>query len=318
MITDKKIELNVVPLPEFGEIESYIAACLRGKLKAKQLLILRQRDFSIVLRVLLDGGRGSVIYKKVIAPWDKEAHIMRFVANSKLPNTPLLFGAKNGVDNAVIVQEDIGTVSLKERCSRELAMLTGYALAQTHDAAADLSSPFPPAFARYDTENAIRDCFEKNAASLVRHFPDITADAVEDLLSIGADISAHLGDSQMCLQHGDAYAENVILRDGNAPVFIDWSYFSFVGPRIFDVATLMSGDRKNGSLPRFSEVVFDSYCEASNLSKSEFRQLVKPAYRFSRLLFLQWLLTRVDMGITQTTVGHVRPLIGKVVAEIIG
>ncbi|MBX9721532.1 MAG: hypothetical protein K2X81_09075, partial [Candidatus Obscuribacterales bacterium] len=74
---------------------------------------------------------------------------------------------------------------------------------------------------------------------------------------------------------------------------------------------------KNGELLKFRKAIIEGYALGSGLSVDEIERQLPAAFRLSRLLFLQWLLTRVEMGITQTTVGPVLPLIEKVVAEII-
>ncbi len=310
-----------MPFPANCEIENFASNCLKQKFQISEIDNLRQRDFSVVARIhfhLPDGSNvPSLIYKKVRAPWHCEAQIMRFVKDAKLPNVPLLIGAKVSGDLAETLQEDAGSLSLCDYNSYELAMITGLALAQTHDRALESNQHYPEIFARLDSGEKIAECFQANASRLGALYPDYNHKILARLTSVGFEVAEQLETLECCLQHGDLYGENIVLKDGDAPVFIDWSYFCFIGPRLYDLATLASSHTKNGSLVQHRKALLEGYAAGSEFSFEQIESMLPSSFRLSRLLFLQWLLTRVQMGITETTVGPVRPLIDTVVSEIL-
>jgi len=308
--------LAVLAFPKISEMEQFISASLKKPISIEEIIILRQRDFSIVARMELKGEAQSVIYKKVIAPWHCEAKVMQFLKDQNLPNAARMIGAREAGESAQILQEDAGEWSLLQYQTRDLALLTGLALAQTHEAALDLTIK-TNVFARLDNFERFQECCESNIFKLNALFPQFAAKVTSRLNQVAGSLSHELSSSEFCVQHGDLYAENIILQERTTPVFIDWSYFSMIGPRLYDLATLTSAHAKNGELPKFRQTIIEGYALGSGLSVDEIERQLPAAWRLSRLLFLQWLLTRVEMGITQTTVGPVLPLIEKVVAEII-
>jgi len=310
--------LTVMPFPANCEIAHVAANCLKQVIKVTQVDNLRQRDFSVVARVHLENGSitPTFIYKKVTAPWHCEAHIMRFVKDCGLPNVPLLLASKMSGDQAEILQEDVGTLSLCDHSDYQLATLTGLALAQTHDRALE-NAQYPQFFTRLDNREKIIECFGDIAYKLGALFPDYDRATIAGLIDSADEIAEQLSLLDCCLQHGDLYGENIVLKDGNTPVFIDWSYFCFIGPRLYDLATLTSGHSKNGTLGQYRQALIEGYAAGAGMNVEQIESMLPSVLRLSRLLFLQWLLVRVQMGITQTTVGPVRPLIDAVVNEIL-
>ena len=312
--TDDK-RLVQMAFPEVSEIDKFVRHCL-GNRTVDHVIILRQRDFSVVGRVFLKSG-GSVIYKKVIAPWDCEAEIMQAVQRMNVPNTPLLLGVNRQTGWAEFLQEDVGLTSLREKNSWKLAEYTGQQLAKTQKAIENANMPLPRFIPCLDTGERIAGCFRANSLKLAKLFPDFDQLAIASLWLMGDIIGDILGNSKMGLQHGDVYGENIILKDDINPFFIDWSYFAFVGPNVYDLATLVSGHDKNGSLIHHRQNLITGYAKTAGVSALQTENLIPAAYRLSRVLFLQWLLARVEMGIRQTTVGPVDQLILQVVAEIL-
>lgn len=307
--------LAVLAFPKVSEMEQFISACQHKTIAIEEIVILRQRDFSVVARIELKNDPDTYIYKKVIAPWHIEADVIQFLRDTKLPNTVQMIGARKALDSAQLLQVDAGCISLQQLPTKELAFLTGLTLAQTHDAALDLEIK-ATIFHRYDSYERLQECFEENTFKLRALFPHLQSLAAQ-LKEAAASISSALSQGEFCLQHGDLFAENIVLQAGTTPVFIDWSYFSMIGPRLFDLATLTSMHSKNGILHNERQALIEGYAQGSAMSNSEIESLLPAAFRFSRLLFLKWLLTRVEMGITETTVGPVQHLIEQVVAEII-
>lgn len=312
--TDDK-RLVQLPFPEVSEIEKFVSRCI-GNRTVSHVNILRQRDFSVVGRVFLQTG-GSYIYKKVIAPWDCEAQIVSAVDAIHSPNIPAIHSIRQGNGWAELLQHDVGLKSLHDKNSWRLADRTGMLLAQIHGDLQRAKTEWPDVIPRLNSQETIAACFHKNALKLEHLFPHFDKSAVAALILFGEIIGEVLGETEMCLQHGDVYGENIILHGDVEPFFIDWSYFTFVGPKVYDLATLVSGHAKNGSLIRHRQNLISSYARTAGISLFYTENLLPAAYRLSRLLFLQWLLTRAEMGIMQTTVGPVEKLIVQVVSEIL-
>ncbi|CAN5613656.1 hypothetical protein BH11CYA1_BH11CYA1_33580 [soil metagenome] len=308
--------LTVLAFPKISEMEQFISACLKKPITIEEIVILRQRDFSVVARMELKGESEPVIYKKVITPWHCEADVMLFLQDSKLPNSARLIGTRKATGCAQILQEDAGEISLLQHHSSDLAYLTGLMLAQTHDATLDLAGQ-ATVFPRLDNQEKILDCFDINIFKLRALYPQFADTVANSLKEAGENIAEMLAEGPFCLQHGDMFGENIVLQNGTTPVFIDWSYFSIIAPRLYDLSTLTSSHAKNGGLHSLRQSIIEGYATGAGLDTNEIERQLPAVYRFSRLLFLQWLLTRVEMGITETTVGPVQPLIEKVVGEII-
>lgn len=316
--------LNLIQFPGLAEIEKFISHSYGNKVSATHMHILRHRDFSGVARVFIaDRSRSlvrapSIIYKRVIAPWHNEAKIASYVSESALPNTPRYIRISQAPLSAQILQDDLGETSLKARNSRKLAYETGQRLAEIHARAKQTEFLLPGDLEQFDAGEKIFQAFDSCAHQLLKFFPDFDKDLLNALVTAGRNIAAILEGSEMCLQHGDVYAENIVLKgDALTPTFIDWSYFCFLGPQLYDLSTLTSAHEKNRALYKHRNAVISGYCDAAELSIMEAMDILPYAFRFSRLAFLSWLTLRVGMGITQTTVGPVRPLIEKVIREIV-
>lgn len=310
---NKQSDKNLIqmPFPDVREVQNFVRHGL-GNRQIKHIIILRQRDFSVVGRLFLQDGT-TAIYKKVQTPWDCEADIVSAIDEIQNPNIPKIYGVSKGNGCAEILQEDVGERSLRDKNSWLLAERAATVLSNIHARLSRASGTFP----RFDSSEAISHSFADATKKLEELDTSFDRTALARMRSIGAKVAEILADSSMCLQHGDVYAENIILRREEEPVFIDWSYFSFFGPRVYDLATLVSAHPKNGALIRHRQNLILSYAKASGTSSLDLERQLPAAYRFSRLLFLKWLLVRFDMGIKQTTVGCVKKLMHKVVAEII-
>ncbi len=197
--------LAVLAFPRISEMEQFISACLKKPIAIEEIVILRQRDFSIVARMELKGEAQSIIYKKVIAPWHCEAKVMQFLKDQNLPNAVRLIGTREAGESAQILQEDAGAWSLLQYPSPELALLTGLALAQTHEAALDLTIK-TNVFARLDNIERLQECFESNIFKLNALFPQFAATVTSQLNQAAGSLSHELSNSEFCLQHGDSLA----------------------------------------------------------------------------------------------------------------
>jgi thiamine kinase-like enzyme len=312
----RETQLAILPLPELSHIEEFVYDCIGKHIITDAYGILRQRDFSLVARFCMINGQ-YVIYKKVIAPWDCEAQILSAIDAIHSPNIPAILGIRQGDGWAEILQQDVGRISLRDKNSSQLAERTGALLAQIHQALGDASTVWPDVIPRLDSREKMAACFHANAHKLERLFPEFDKAAVASLILMGGIVAEILGETEMGLQHGDVYGENIMLKYDVEPCFIDWSYFAFVGPKVYDLATLVSGHDKNGSLIHHRQTLISSYTRNAGVSQFHTENLIPAAYRLSRLLFLQWLLARAEMGIMQTTVGPVENLITTVVSEIL-
>lgn len=318
-MNDTKVggKLELLPIPSFGEIESFVHHCTKANASVLSTETLRQRDFSTVTRVFLKGKSEALIYKSVVSPWDVEAEITQYISDCALPNIPRVLGSRKIGRRAQLLMEDLGSKSLRELNSPRMASQAGIALAQVHEKVMKQARSLPNVIPRLDTREKVEKLFVQNARKLATLFPDFVPEALKQLVEAGKMIASILDGMDCCLQHGDAYAENIMLRNNANPVFIDWSYFCFYGPRLLDLATLVSNHTKNASLARHRELIIHHYANYSGLSTLAVETMLPAAHRLSRLLFLQWLLVRVDRGIMHTTVGPVRPLIESVVDELI-
>ena len=310
-------KLGLLPIPSFGEIESFVHHCTRVNASVLFTETLRQRDFSTVTRVFLRGEVETLIYKSVVSPWDVEAEITQHISDCALPNIPRVLGSRKIGRRAQLLMEDVGSKSLRESNSPRSAVLAGIGLAQIHEKVTELAQVFPSVIPRLDSREKLEDVFAKNAWNLANLFPDFKPETWYELFKVGKLVANSLGEAECYLHHCDAYAENIMLRNNTNPVFIDWSYFCFYGPRLYDLATLVSNHTKNAILSRHRELIIKQYANYAGLSTLAVEIILPAAYRLSRLLFLQWLLVRVDMGIMHTTVGPVRPVIEAVVGELI-
>lgn len=97
---------------------------------------------------------------------------------------------------------------------------------------------------------------------------------------------------------------------------IDWSWFTFIGVPLLDLATITMPHKKNGDFIRFKKELVEAYCFESAREVDNTMKLLPYAQTLSRLLFLHWLVERKLMGIEGTTVGPVNDLIPQVVQEI--
>lgn len=197
--------LAVLAFPKISEMEQFISACLKKPISIEEIVILRQRDFSIVARMELKGEAQSVIYKKVIAPWHCEAKVMQFLKDQNLPNAARLIGAREAGKSAQILQEDAGETGLLQCPSAQLALLTGLTLAQTHEAALDLTVK-SNIFARLDNDERLQECCESNIFKLNALFPQFAVKVTSRLNQAAASLSHDLASSEFCLQHGDSRA----------------------------------------------------------------------------------------------------------------
>ncbi|MBC7999259.1 MAG: phosphotransferase [Leptolyngbya sp.] len=322
---NSRVNLQLIVFPEVSEIEKFITRSIGKKVQVTHINVLRHRDFSFVARVFIHPhfrslvGFDTLIYKKVKAPWDCEANIALYVKNSGLPHTARLIEISKAPITAQFLQEDLGELSLMIRNSHKLALETGRRLAEIHLMAKSATAELPEKLERFDSAKSIvelaADCYYK----LHEHFADFDRLLALQMVGCAVRDAQKLTEGDMCFQHGDVYAENIMLRQTSlAPTFIDWSYFCFVGPQLYDLATLTSAHSKNRALFKRRDAVIQGYCDVAQMPVEAVKEMLPAAFRFSRLMFLKWLLVRVDMGITQTTVGPVRPLIDRVVQEIIG
>ncbi len=279
--------------------------------------ILRHRDFSYVARIFIeDALPKSIIFKLVLPPWHIEQDIIERILIPSIAHSPQIYMTAHYNRMTALFIEDFGPSNLLSHVNAKIASYLGESLAKFHrsycyrvDEIAQLNilnmltSMEIPSF----VENLIKNIetynlqINSNQLSLISNFANNIANA--------------LAPEPISLIHGDFYAENIIYNSDKLH-FIDWSWFTAISFPLLDLASIISHSPKNGQLTEFKQNILESYCFESGRFLSEIINLLPYAHALNKLLFLNWLILRKNMGIEGTTVGPVNDLMVVTINEI--
>jgi len=279
--------------------------------------VLRHRDLSYVERIwIADSLPSSIIYKLVAPPWDIEKDILEWVLIPSISNSAQLYLAAHYGPMIALFLEDLGTQSLVNVGNPKIAGILGKDLAKMHRAYIYRVDELM----RADVLRTITPIdYTTLTAALIKQLKIwqliINKDEIA-LQKLASKLASQLAREPISLVHGDYYAENVILHNERLSV-IDWSWFTFIGVPLLDLATITSAHTKNGNFNRFKHEVIEAYCDESARHMSDVLALLPYAEALSRLLFLQWLVEKKSRGLEGTIVGPINDLILQVVQEVI-
>ncbi len=278
--------------------------------------LLRHRDLSFVERLWIsDSLPDTLIYKVVLPPWDIEQDLHERVLIPSICNSAQLYMTAHLGPLTAMFMEDLGSHSLKEEGTSEIASKFGKELAKMHRAYSYrtdelLQMGVLPTLFPIDYEE-----FSERLAGRLKEWGLIPQPQIDELILLAGLLASRLAGEPISLVHGDLYAENLILRNDRL-FLIDWSWFTLLGVPLMDLATVTMEHIKNGIFTECADDILDAYCFESGRQLDEVKMLLAPARVLSRLLFLHWLVERRSRGIMGTTVGPVDELIPKVVTEL--
>jgi tRNA A-37 threonylcarbamoyl transferase component Bud32 len=278
--------------------------------------LLRHRDLSLVERLTIgDALPPTLIYKLVLPPWEVEQDLHERVLIPSITNSAQLYLSAHHGPITALFMEDVGTVSLLDECTEELASRIGEDLAKMHRSYCYRTDELLHMNILRTLSPVDYGQFTENLVVSLKQWNLIDEQKSKNLLSLAHELATKLAGEPTSLVHGDLYAENIILRSDRFSI-IDWSWFTILGVPIMDLATLTMAHPKNGRFHQYSEQVIESYCFESGRDSGDVRKLIPAATMLGRLLFLYWLVERRRRGIMGTTVGPVDQLIPKIVDEI--
>jgi hypothetical protein len=311
---DQSLQL-LKPVPE-EKLHDWLKEFYGKSVHITKREILRHRDLSYVERLFIaDGLPKSLIYKLVLPPWDVEQDLHERLLIPSISNSAQLYlSGRHGAITALFL-EDLGTISLLTSGTTEIAGKLGEEMAKMHRAysyrmdeltqTGILHTLFPIDYVE----------FVNKLSQQIRQWHLIEDQQINRLQVLAQVITSKFAGEPISLVHGDFYAENILIR--NSKLFIiDWSWFTILGVPIMDLATLTMKHIKNGDFIKFREDVIEHYCYESGRKMVDVKDLLPPAEKLSRILFLGWLVERRHRGIMGTTVGPVDDLIPKVIQEI--
>ncbi len=308
--------LKLLTLAPQERLDGWLSEFYGHSVSISRREILRHRDLSYVERLWVeDSLPASLIYKLVLPPWDIEQDILERVLVPSVSNSAQLYLSAHHESLTALFLEDLGNDSLLKSGDAWLANLLGKDLAKMHRAyiyrVDDLmQTGILRALSPIDYIGLTQKLIEHLASwSLLKPKDEGV------LLRIAQNIATVLSAEPISLVHGDFYAENVILHS-NRLFIIDWSWFTFIGVPIYDLATITMPHKKNGRFTQFAREIIDAYCDESARSVNDVLAVLPAAQRLSKLLFLHWLTERKSRGIEGTTVGPVDTLILQVVQEL--
>ncbi len=308
--------LNLLQPPDEKQLLSWLAELYGKQVAIADRQLLRHRDLSLVERLwITDGLPETLIYKVVLPPWDVEQDLHERVLIPSICNSAQLYMTANLGAVAVMFFEDLGSCSLKAGCTTETALHLGRELSRMHRAFSYRSNELLESNVLPKLLPADYEKLAQQLASALQSWQLIESKQAAELLHVAALLAGKLAGEPISLVHGDCYAENLLLHN-NRLFIIDWSWFTFVGAPVMDLATVTMDHLKNGSFAQFSNNVIDAYCFESGRNLDNVKLVLPPARLLSRLLLLHWLVERRSRGILGTTVGPVDKLIPKVVAEL--
>lgn len=317
----KKVEnesLNLITPPPEERLLSWLAEFYGKPVRIGRRELLRHRDLSFVERLwIVDGLPDTLIYKVVLPPWDIEQDLHERVLIPSICNSAQLYMTAHLGQHTAMFLEDLGSESLKEQGSSEIASQFGKELAKMHRAYSYrtdelLQIGVLPTLFPIDYEE-----FTGQLAENVHEWGLIDQEEGQEIVLLAGKLAHKLAGEPISLVHGDLYAENLILRNDRFFI-IDWSWFTLLGVPLMDLGTVTMDHYKNGKFTRFADVIIDAYCFESGRQLDDVKAALPVARILSRLLFFYWLVERRQRGIIGTTVGPVDGLIPKVTAELRG
>jgi hypothetical protein len=304
------------PVPQ-ELLDSWLAEFYGHSVNIAKREVLRHRDLSYVERLwIADSLPFSLIYKLVLPPWDIEKDILERVLIPSVSNSAQLYLAAHYGPITALFLEDLGTQSLVNVGNSKIASDLGKDLAKMHRAYVyRVDELMQSGVLRMITPIDYTSLAETLIKQLKNWHLLINKDEFA-LQKLASTLASQLAREPISLVHGDYYAENVILHNDRLSV-IDWSWFTFIGVPLLDLATITSAHAKNGNFIRFKHEIIEAYCDESARETDEVIALLPYLQALSRLLFLQWLVVRKLKGIEGTTVGPVNDLILQVVQEVV-
>ncbi len=311
---DASLEL-LTPVPD-EKLQAWLREFYGKPVTISERQILRHRDLSYVERLkIADALPESIIYKLVLPPWDVEQDLHERVLQPSITSSAQLFlSAHHGPLTAMFL-EDLGSTSLMTNASAELASRVGEELAKLHRSYCYRSDELLQ-MGILRTLSPID--YEAFAAKLIRQLSNwqlIEKNEEQGIQALSQTLAKAFAGEPTSLVHGDLYAENIILR-GDRLYFIDWSWFTFLGVPLMDLATLTMNHPKNGEFSQFHNECVEAYCYEFVRDIEDVRRLLPAAEALSRLLFLHWLIERRQRGIFGTTIGPVDNVIPQIIREL--
>lgn len=240
----------LVPAPQ-ERLDGWLAEFYGRPVTIKQREILRHRDLSYVERLwIADSLPRSLIYKLVLPPFDIELDINQMVLIPSISCSAQLYLAAHSDKLTVLFLEDLGSNYLPNNGNADLATRLGEFLARLHRAyiyrvddlmqTGILRSLTPIDYLEF-------------TAGLIKHLKDWQLLANKDdanLQRVAQLLATCLAAEPISLVHGDFFAENIILHN-NRLFVIDWSWFTFIGVPLLDLACITMPHKKNGDFIRF-------------------------------------------------------------------
>lgn len=311
---DPSLQLLIPPPQE--KLDSWLTEFYGRQVNIAKREILRHRDLSYVERLwLADSLPATLIYKLVLPPWDIELDLIQRVLIPSVSNSPQLYLTAHHGPLTALFLEDLGPNSLLHTGTPLLAAQLGKDLARMHRAYI------------YRVDDLIETGilrtltpidYSEFSHSLIEHLQGwqlISTKQIDSLRAVATLLATTLAAEPISLVHGDIFAENIIVHNDRL-FLIDWSWFTFIGVPLLDLATITMPHAKNGDFIRFKDELIEAYCFESARQISDVEELLPYTRILSRLLFLHWLVERKSNGIEGTTVGPVNDLILQVVQEI--
>ncbi len=305
----------LVPAPE-KKLRGWLTEFYGRPVNIVKRELLRHRDLSYVERLwLADSLPATLIYKLVLPPWDIEQEIVEHILIPSVSNSAQLYLSAHHGQLTALFLEDLGSQSLLQTADVKIADSLGKDLAKMHRAYIyRVDELMQTGILRAITPIDYSSLSQKLVEDL-KNWSLIENKDENRLLKTAQTLAIALAGEPISLVHGDYYAENIILHNDRLFV-IDWSWFTFIGVPLLDLATITMPHKKNGDFVRFKDHVIDAYCDESARSISDVIKLLPYAQSLGQLLFLDWLAERKSRGIEGTTVGPVNDLILQVVQDL--
>lgn len=264
-----------------------------------------------------DALPASLIYKQVLPPWDVEQDLHERVLIPSISNSATLFLTGRWSSLTALFLEDLGPYALlNQEVDAGFASYVGTELAKMHRSYSYRIDELMEVNVLRSLLPLDYETFTSTMVEKLKSWDLIDNERGTSLIELARQLASRLAGEPVSLVHGDLYAENILVR-GRRLFIIDWSWFTMIGVPVMDLASLISDHFKNGSLKRWSAVILDAYCYESGRSEEDIMRAIPPAEALSRLLFLNWLVVRREMGIMGTTVGPVDIVIPKIVDEVL-
>ncbi len=305
----------LIPPPQ-EKLDSWLAEFYGRQVTIAGREVLRHRDLSYVERLhLADSLPQSLIYKLVLPPWDIELDLIQRVLTPSVSNSPQLYLTAHHGPLTALFLEDLGPNSLLQVGNAKFASQLGKDLARMHRAYIyRVDDLIETGILRSLTPIDYLE-FSRKLTERLKEWQLVSSKNIDGLQKVSSLLASALAAEPISLVHGDVFAENVILHNDRL-FLIDWSWFTFIGVPLLDLATITMPHAKNGEFVRFKDELIEAYCFESARQISDVEKLLPYTRILSRLLFLHWLVERKSNGIEGTTVGPVNDLILQVVQEV--